>query len=98
MSHIPVVDYRELSTNREKFLSDLRHALADVGFMVLLRMPSLSLSRTQSRTHTTYLTRTHTTLHRCWPTTLHSKTGFSKQCSKSECCPASILLLNCTFC
>jgi isopenicillin N synthase-like dioxygenase len=36
---IPIVDWRELSTNRASFLADVEHAMADIGFMCLTNVP-----------------------------------------------------------
>lgn len=38
---IPIVDWRDLSRNRTKFDADLRYALCDVGFAVLIEAPDL---------------------------------------------------------
>ena len=42
LSEIPTVDWRDLDNNREKFMSDLRFALSECGFLVLLNAPGLS--------------------------------------------------------
>lgn len=39
MDAIPVVDYLDFERDRPKFLRALKHALADVGFMVLINNP-----------------------------------------------------------
>ncbi|HIG43376.1 MAG TPA: isopenicillin N synthase family oxygenase [Gammaproteobacteria bacterium] len=38
---IPMVDWLDLENNRDKFLEDLRYALADCGFLVLTNAPGL---------------------------------------------------------
>lgn len=38
---IPTVDWLDLDNNRDKFLSDLRHALSDCGFLILTNAPGL---------------------------------------------------------
>ncbi|EHQ57772.1 dioxygenase, isopenicillin N synthase [gamma proteobacterium HIMB55] len=42
LSEIPTVDWRDLDNNREKFMSDLRFALSECGFLVLLNAPGLT--------------------------------------------------------
>ena len=42
LSEIPTVDWRDLDNNREKFMSDLRFALSECGFLVLLNAPRLT--------------------------------------------------------
>lgn len=39
LPEIPVVDWNDLETNREKLLDDIRFALSDCGFMVLVNVP-----------------------------------------------------------
>ena len=41
MKEIPLVDWQDLTTNREKFMDDLRYALSDCGFLVLANAPGL---------------------------------------------------------
>lgn len=41
LSEIPVVDWRDLESNREKFMDDLRFALSECGFLVLANAPGL---------------------------------------------------------
>ena len=41
MKQIPSVDWRDLETDRSKFLEDLRYALAECGFLVLTHAPGL---------------------------------------------------------
>ena len=38
-SELPIVDWLDLATDKPKFLEDLRHALANVGFCVLVNHP-----------------------------------------------------------
>ena len=38
---IPVVDWHDLESDREKFLVDLRYALSDYGFLILANAPGL---------------------------------------------------------
>ena len=42
LSEIPTVDWRDLDNNREKFMSDLRFALSECGFLVLLNAQGLT--------------------------------------------------------
>ena len=42
LSEIPTVDWRDLDNNRDKFMSDLRFALSECGFLVLLNAPGLT--------------------------------------------------------
>lgn len=42
LSEIPVVDWLDLESNREKFMADLRYALSECGFLVLANAPGLS--------------------------------------------------------
>ena len=44
LSEIPLVDWLDLETDREKFLADLRYALSECGFLVLTNAPGLGLS------------------------------------------------------
>lgn len=39
---LPIVDFKDLQTDRAKFLGDLRHALANVGFLILANAPGFS--------------------------------------------------------
>ena len=41
MKEIPMVDWLELKTNRAKFMEDLRFALAECGFLILVNAPGL---------------------------------------------------------
>ena len=41
LSEIPIVDWLDLETDREKFLADLRYALSECGFLVLTNAPGL---------------------------------------------------------
>ena len=41
MKQIPAVDWRDLETDRNKFLEDLRYALAECGFLILTNAPGL---------------------------------------------------------
>ena len=41
LSEIPIVDWLDLETDREKFLADLRYALSECGFLVLANAPGL---------------------------------------------------------
>ncbi|MEM8497969.1 MAG: 2-oxoglutarate and iron-dependent oxygenase domain-containing protein [Pseudomonadota bacterium] len=41
LHEIPVVDWSDLESNREKFLKDLRYALSECGFLVLANAPGL---------------------------------------------------------
>ena len=41
MSEIPTVDWLDLQENRQKFLADLRYALSECGFLVLMNAPGL---------------------------------------------------------
>ena len=38
---IPTVDWRDVERDRQKFLADLRFALAECGFMILTHAPGL---------------------------------------------------------
>ncbi len=38
---IPTVDWLDLENNREKFLRELRYALAECGFLILTNAPGL---------------------------------------------------------
>ena len=38
---IPIVDWLDLENNREKFIEDLRYALAECGFLILTNAPGL---------------------------------------------------------
>ena len=42
LSEIPTVDWLDLESNYEKFMSDLRFALSECGFLVLLNAPGLN--------------------------------------------------------
>ena len=39
--NIPTVDWLDLENNREKFIEDLRYALAECGFLILINAPGL---------------------------------------------------------
>ncbi len=41
MKEIPTVDWLDLENNRDKFLEDLRYALAECGFLILTNAPGL---------------------------------------------------------
>ncbi len=41
LSEIPIVDWLDLESNREKFMADLRYALSECGFLVLANAPGL---------------------------------------------------------
>ena len=41
LTEIPIVDWLDLETDREKFLADLRYALSECGFLVLANAPGL---------------------------------------------------------
>jgi isopenicillin N synthase-like dioxygenase len=41
MKEIPTVDWLDLENNRDKFLQDLRYALSECGFLMLLNAPGL---------------------------------------------------------
>lgn len=41
LQQIPVVDWLDLENDREKFMSDLRYALSECGFLVLANAPGL---------------------------------------------------------
>ncbi|MFT5560793.1 MAG: isopenicillin N synthase-like dioxygenase [Candidatus Azotimanducaceae bacterium] len=41
IKEIPVVDWLDLENNRDKFIQDLRYALAECGFLVLTNAPGL---------------------------------------------------------
>ena len=41
MQEIPTVDWLDLEQDRDKFLSDLRYALSECGFLVLTNAPGL---------------------------------------------------------
>jgi len=41
VKEIPTVDWLDLENNRDKFLGDLRYALADCGFLILTNAPGL---------------------------------------------------------
>ncbi len=40
-NQLPIVDWLEQASNREKFLADLKYALTEFGFMVLTNAPGL---------------------------------------------------------
>ena len=40
-SEIPQVNWNDLESNRDQFLSDLRYALSECGFLVLTNAPGL---------------------------------------------------------
>ena len=49
---LPVVDYLDLERDRPRFLRDeLRHALSDVGFLVLKNYPEARHSSACSKRH-----------------------------------------------
>ena len=41
LREIPIVDWLDLETDKEKFLADLRYALSECGFLVLTSAPGL---------------------------------------------------------
>lgn len=41
LTEIPTVDWQDLQQDRDKFMSDLRYALSECGFLVLLNAPGL---------------------------------------------------------
>lgn len=41
LKEIPTVDWQDLERNRDKFMQDLRYALSECGFMVLVNAPGL---------------------------------------------------------
>ena len=41
LPEIPTVDWRDLEIDRNKFLEDLRYALAECGFLILTNAPGL---------------------------------------------------------
>ena len=41
MKEIPTVNWLDLENNRDKFLQDLRYALAECGFLILTNAPDL---------------------------------------------------------
>ena len=41
LNEIPTVDWLDLNADRDKFMSDLRYALSECGFLVLKNAPGL---------------------------------------------------------